>query len=138
MTIHQLKDPCWELHPPLPGYDRECHYDTKAEARKALREALDEDIGVNPATRPRQLPGRCWVIQCDGECEQHIDEEDECYISHCETPALAGEVVAAWRWKTTGDLVFCETDAPETAELPPLSPAELEAAGQLRLPGVLS
>ena len=136
MTIHQLKDRCWELSPPLPGYDREAHYDTRAEARKALREALDEDSGVNPATKPRQLAGRCWVIQCDGECELHIDEEDECYISHCETPALAQEVGAAWHWKTAGDLVFCPADAHADGQAPPPSPAELEAAGQLRLPGV--
>ena len=137
MTIHQLKDRCWELFPPLPGYDRESHYDTRAEARKALREALDEDCGVNPATSARQLEDRCWVIQCDGECEMHIDEEDECYISHCETPALAQEVVAAWHWRIAGDLVFCPADAPADGQVPPPSPAELEAAGQLRLPGVL-
>jgi hypothetical protein len=136
MTIRQLKDRCWELSPPLPGYDRESHYDTRAEARKALREALDEDSGVNPATKPRQLEDRCWLVQCDGECEMHIDEEGECYISHCGSRQIAEEVVAAYKWACVGDLVFCPEDAPADGQVPPPSPAELEAAGQLPLPGV--
>jgi len=40
--------------------------------------------------------------------------------------------MAAYRCAYVGDLVFCEEDAPEGAVAVP-SPAELEAAGQLRL-----
>jgi hypothetical protein len=103
----------------------------------ALREARENGV-ADKAAKVRQEEDRCWVIQCDGDCEQHIDEEDECYISHCETRAAAEETMAAWRWSYLADseLVYCETDRPEGAEIPPPSPAELEAAGQLRLPGV--
>lgn len=135
MTIHQLKDRCWVLDPEPPGEDYHRHHDTRADARTELRRALDEGF-TGPESKPRLLDARCWVVRCDGDCEQHIDEEDEGFISHCESRTLAEEVMAAYQWAYHGDLVFCETDRPEGAELPPPSPAELEAAGQMRLPGV--
>jgi hypothetical protein len=142
MAIYQLKERCWATDPAsLDGDDeRQPHYDTEAGARRAITEAREENADL--AATVRQLGTACWVIQCDGECEQHIDEEDECYISHCESRQEAQQVMTAWRWtvatgEITGDeYVFCEGDRPEG--LPPLppSPAELEAAGQLVLPGV--
>lgn len=135
MTIHKMQDRCWVIEPEPPGEDWHRHYDTRAEARTALREALDEGY-ADPKAAPKQLDDRCWLIRCDGDCDEHIDEAEEGFISHCESRQLAEEMMAAYRWAYHGDLVFCETDAPENAELPPSSPAELEAAGQLRLPGV--
>lgn len=160
MTIHQLKDRCWELRPPLSGDDREPHYDSRAEALAAVREAWDDDRDwrfddqlrvrwrelrfrlsrLRPgASRPRQAPAHCWVVQCDGDCEQVIDEEEEGYTVHHESRQAAGETVRAWKWAYSADgrMVFCEEDAPADGEIPPPSPAELEAAGQMRLPGVL-
>lgn len=158
MTVYRLPYRCWTVVPELPREDGDPHYDTRAEALAAIREAWDEGrdwtfddrlrgwwrevqfrLGrLRPrAPRPRQRPARCWLIQCDG-CDEHIDEEDEGYIAHCDSRLDAEETMATWRWAYVGDLVFCETDAPENAAVPPPSPAEQEDAGQLRLPGVLT
>lgn len=139
MTIHQLKDRCWELRPPLDD-ERERHYDTEAEAQDDLKEARDEagDTGSHPGAKPVQLDAPCWLVRCDGDCEQAIDEEDECYIVHCESRVAAEELAATWKWvySSDGRMVFCESDAPADGETPPPSPAALEVAGQMRLPGV--
>ena len=75
-------------------------------------------------------------VQCDGECETVLDEEDEGYIFHHDSRAEAEQTAAGYHWASDGDgRVFCEEDAPAGA-VPVPSPAELEAAGQLRLPGV--
>ena len=132
-------------------------YDTRAKALAAVREAWDEDRDwtfddrlrvrwrefrfrlsrLRPgAPRPRRLPVCCWVVQCDGECETTLDTEDEGYVYHHHSFAAALGTVRAYEWKQAGDRVFCEKDAPGDGQLPPPAPAELEAAGQLRLPGV--
>ena len=139
MTIHQLKDRCWELQPPLDD-DRNPHYDNEAAALDALDEARDEagdkDHLPDPATKPVQLASPCWLVQCDGECETVIDEEGEGYTFHHDSAADAGQTVVGYRWAFAGDgRVFCEDDAPADAAVP-LSRAEQEAAGQLVLPGV--
>ena len=138
MTIRQLKNPCWVLRPSLDD-ERNPHYETKAEALGALSEARDDG---EPAIKSDavQLAERCWVAQCSGECEQVIDEEDECWVIHCDTCKAAEDLARSWNWvySPDGRSVFCTGCAPENAEPVPPSPAELEAAGQLRLPGVAS
>lgn len=164
MTIHQLKSPCWAIIPGLPREDGDPCYDTRAGALADIREVWDEDrrdaqglvsaalekawwrefrwllSRLRPgAPRPRQSATRCWVVQCDGECEMVLDEEDEGYTFHHGSAAEAGKTVASydWAYSTDGRFVFCEECAPADSVPPPPSPAELEAAGQLRLPGVL-
>lgn len=134
--IYQLSRHCWAMDPQPSGEDYLRHWDTRKEVTAAIREAKRDDDCFNPDTKPRELESGCWLIQCDGECEEHVDELDEGYISHCESRQVAEEMMAAYRWSYRGDLVFCEEDAPEGSEIPPPSPAELEAAGQMRLPGV--
>ena len=157
MTIRQLKEPCWAIRPPLPREDGDPCYDSRAEALAAIREAWDEDRDwafddqlrvrwreflyrlsrLRPgAPRPRRLAGRCWVVQCDGECETILDTEDEGCVYHHHSRAAAMDTVKAYDWRYAGDRVFCEEDAPADGQVPPPTPAELEAAGQMRLPGV--
>ena len=135
MTIHQLPDRCWELQPPTDD-ERRPHFDTEAEALDALKEDREGDAGAYPDTKPVQMESPCWVVQCDGQCETVIDEEDECYAFHHESRAEAEETVAAWRWRVAADLVYCGEDAPDDSEPSPPTARELEAAGQLALPGV--
>ena len=159
MTIHQLEVPCWVIRP-RPYLEDDNHYDTRAKALAAIWRDWDEDrdwthddqLRVRwraflyrlsrlrlDAPHPRQKPGRCWVVQCDGECGAVIDEDDEGYVVHHGTRAEAEETVSQWEWVYSADgrLVFCGDDAPEDGQEPPLSPAEQEAAGQLVIPGVI-
>lgn len=157
MTVYRLPQPCWTADPELFREHEERHYDTRAEALAAIREAWDEDRDwafpgrlrawlrefrwrlsrCRPgAPRPRQMAACCWLIRCDG-CEEHVDEQDEGYIAHCTSRQDAEETMAAWEWVYAGDLVFCPEDAPAGSEIPPPSPAEQEDAGQLPLPGVI-
>jgi hypothetical protein len=160
MTIHQLPAPCWVITPRLPRDDDDPHYDTRAVALAAIRESWDEDRDwcfddrlrvrwreflyrlsrLRPAApRPRQSPARCWAVQCDGECGYVLDDEDEGHTFHHDTAAEARKTVASYEWvySPDGRFVFCEDDAPEDGQPPPPAPAELEAAGQLVIPGVL-
>jgi hypothetical protein len=155
MTVYQLPHLCWTVipEPPRGCNGSDPHYDTRAEALVAIRETWDEDRDwifddrlrvwwrefrwllsrCRPGRpKPRRLGTPCWLVRCDG-CEEHIDEQDEGYIAHCTSRRDAEETMAAWEWSYRGDLVFCPEDAPEGAGLPPPSPAEQEAAGQLSL-----
>ncbi len=136
MSIHQLSHRCWELRPPTDD-ERSPHYDSEAAVLEALKE--DRENGDQPyaETKPAQLAGPCWVVQCDGECETVLDTEDEGCVFHHDSRADAEQTAAGYHWAFDGDgRVFCEEDAPADAVAAP-SPAELEAAGQLILPGVL-
>lgn len=137
MTIHQLPDRCWELQPPTDE-ERYPHFDTEAEALAALKEDRENHGEPYPDTKPAQLGDRCWVVQCDGECKQVIDEEDECWTIHHDSRHGAEDTVASWRWAYSADgrSVFCPEDRPGDAVAAPPTPRELEAAGQMRLPGV--
>lgn len=139
MTIHRLDKPCWLLSPGLPR-DDEWHFPDEASARKAVREYQEEnpDLKFTAAAKPLSEP--CWVVKCDGECEETIAEEDEGYVFHHASRAEAEESVRQWHFAYLGDsdLVYCDEDRPEGAEVPPPSPAELEKAGQMRLPGVIA
>ena len=164
MTIHQLETPCWVIAPRLPREDHDPHYDTRAEALTAIREAWDEDrehrLGLVSAALekawwrevrfrlsrlrpgapgPRRHDDRCWVVQDDGDCGQVIDEEDEGCIVHCDSRRAAEDLARSWGWAYSADgrSAYCPCCSPEDAGPIPPSPAELEAAGQLRLPGVL-
>jgi hypothetical protein len=136
MTIHQLPDRCWELQPPTDD-ERGTHYDTEAAALRGLKEDRENDEKPYAETKPVQLPAGCWAVQCDGECGTVLDEEDEGYVFHHDSRTKAEQTAAGYDWAFDGDgRVFCEEDAPADAVALP-TPAELEAAGQLVLPGVL-
>ena len=137
MTIHQLPNRCWELQPPTDD-ERHSHYDTEAGALQSLKEDRENDEQPYADTKPVQLDAPCWLVQCDGECEMVLDTEDEGYVFHHDSRAGAERTAAGYHFAADdGDRVFCEEDAPKSAI--PMYPgaAELEAAGQLVLPGVL-
>lgn len=137
MTIHQLPEPCWELRPPTDE-ERHPHYDTRADALRALKNDRENDGEPYPDTKPVQLGDRCWVIQSDGECEQVLDEEDEGWVVHHDSAKAARATAAAWGWTYSADgrFIYCPCSPPGDAEPAPPSPAEIEAAGQMKLPGV--
>jgi hypothetical protein len=146
MTIRQLKDRCWHLDPP-PEDERDPHYDNRHDADDALRDLREErgpdplDLAALESCHAKQLDGPCWVVQCDGECEVELDTEDEGYTYHHDSPEAAMETVGAYGWTVTtgpvsGVRVYCPEDRPEDTVPAPPTVAELEAAGQLRLPGV--
>src|SRR5208282_4988001 len=139
MTIRQLREPCWVITPRLSDEDGDPCYGTRAKALTAIREAWDMDrdwtfddqLRVRwrefrfrmsrwrpGAPRPRQPGTRCWLVQCDGECETVLDTEDEGCIFHHGSAIEAGKTVASYGWVYSADgrFVFCEEDAPEGAE----------------------
>jgi len=160
MTIHQLPAPCWVISPRLPREDGDPHYDSRAKALAAIREAWDEEDrdwtpGDRPrvrwqeflfrlsrlrrgAPRPRESGYRCWVVQDDGECEQVLDEHDEGYIIHHGSHQEAVQTAADYDWTHSADgrFVYCPCGPREDSEPIPPTPAEQEAAGQLVIPGV--
>ena len=136
MTIHQLPHRCWELQPPTDD-ERSPHYGTEAGALAALKEDRENHDAAYADTKPVQLEAPCWAVQCDGECETVLDEEDEGYIFHHDSRADAERTAAGYHFASDDHgRVFCEEDAPKSAGPMYPSAAELEAAGQLRLPGV--
>lgn len=138
--IRQLKDDrCWELQPPTDE-ERWPHFDTEAAALEALQDDRENDGGDNPYPDAKavQLAAPCFVVQCDGECENILDVEDEGWIFHHDTRHAAEATAQAHDWRFAGDLVYCDEDAPDDSHAVPPTPAELEAAGQLVIPGVLS
>jgi len=136
MSIYQPPHRCWELQPPADD-ERSTHYDTEAAALEALAEDRENREEPCADTVPVQFAAPCWVVQCDGECETVLDTEDEGYVFHHVSRADAEQTAAGYDWAFDGEgRVFCEEDAPGDAVVLP-SPAELEAAGQLVIPGVL-
>lgn len=137
MTIHQLAKPCWELQPPTDP-ERMPHYGTEAEALTALAEDRENDERPYAGTKPVLIAAPCWLAQCDGGCEMVLDTEGEGYTVHCASRADAEGLAASYEWAYSADgrSVFCTECAAEGAEPVPPSPADLEAAGQMRLPGV--
>jgi hypothetical protein len=140
VTIHQLPERCWVTDPAIPGSCDEPHYDSGDEAGTAIAVAREDDPGLKATVR--QLDAPCWLVQCDGDCETTLDEEGECFVMHFDSRQDAETSMASYDWTVTAgpisgdDLVYCDGDRPGDVPLPPPSPAELEAAGQLRLPGV--
>ena len=159
MTIRQLKEPCFELTPNPWGPDGgNPHYATWLEADEALRELRDErgpdprDLADLEKTQAKANPAGCWVGECDGCGDMFTDEETN--ANHYETAAeldvalplggwvyQGGDAAEFWpapgAWTAgPGSRLLCPGCNGGARIIPPPSPAELEAAGQLRLPGV--
>jgi len=145
MTIHQLPEPCWVLKPrPYENDEGDPHYKTWHDAGEALRELRDErgpdpaDLASLEPVKPVREAGACWVAECYGHCEEPFGTEDF-PVLHASSRAELLDAMRAYDWVTvtgeiTGDeLAYCDMDRPEAAEPVPPSPAELEAAGQMRL-----
>ena len=140
MSIRQFDFRCWELSDPADDEHDKRHFETAAEVNSELADIREG----NPDTKAtaREMDAPCWVVEDDGECGQMIDQEDEGYVVHSATLAKAEELARAWGWVLVPGpganewLAYCPCGRPEDAPPPPPSPAELEAAGQLRLPGV--
>lgn len=130
MTVQQLKDRCWVLN----DNGDETHFTGRAPTKGDLFRLHEDD--PDPDATVTELETPCWVVSCDGECEVTLDTEDEGYVIHHASRAEAEETMASYDWVYVGDLVFCEEDAPADGRVPPPSPAQQEAAGQLRIPGV--
>lgn len=161
MTIHQLKGRCWLLDP-SPYADDDYgipHYATRAEADEALtelhaeRKGDPESLALLEGVQPKREDDPCWVADCDAfECEERY-EDDEYGGTHFGSASELEEWMKPDGWTYRGgdvdefwpasgawdrlhaDQVYCSAHSPEGVPLPP-SPAELESAGQLRLPGV--
>lgn len=162
MTIHQLKDRCWLLDP-SPYADDDYgipHYATQDKAAEALAELRQERVGDPEeaarleGVRPKQEGSPCWVAECDSPGCEETYEDGEAGGNHFPAAKTLEEWMAPDGWTYRGGdtdefwpspdawvrlhagEVFCSSHGEESAEPAPLSPAELEAAGQLRLPGV--
>ena len=150
MTIHQLKQPCWVLDP-APDDERDPHYDTHAEAEAALAELREDTDPDDPddrpllaKSRPRRLDVSCWVAECDapdgpdGICGDTLgDEEEGPSCIHFESlEELYGWAPGEGWIQVFADNALCSAHNPDNPQPALLSPAELEAAGQMRLPGV--
>lgn len=159
MTIHQLAKPCFVLDPdPYDDDEMHPHSATWGEASEDLR-TLREERGPHPEdlaelgpVKVKALPEPCWVAACN-VCEEEF--EDESGGNHFETVNEVEAVLGPYGWTYRGGdtdefwpapdawthlhagEVFCPGCRPLDGKLPPPSPAELEAAGQLVLPGVL-
>lgn len=145
MTLHQLRRPCFTLDPSPYGDDDYGvpHYATHPEALQALadlreeRKGDPEDLARLKDVQVKQGDGPCWVAVCDSPGCGEEYESDEDGGNHFETAAILEEWIKSDGWTTDApDLAFCWTDSPE-GSAPPPTPAELEAAGQLVLPGVI-
>lgn len=122
---------CWIIDR-LPGA-AEPHFKTKAAAVADLRllRKHDEDRAADAVAR--QLDAPCWTIRCDGECGYVLDEDEDGLV-HFLSADEALRTVRDWEWRLIDhEHVLCPDDA-----LAPPSPAQQEAAGQLRFPGVLT
>jgi hypothetical protein len=151
MTIRQMPKPCFTLDPsPWDDDHGTPHYPTWAEADEALRERRAE-LGPDPSdlasietTRVTRLGSPCWVAECDapdgpeGTCGDTLgDEEEGPSCIHFETvEELSGWMPGEGWVRVFADNALCGDHSPDNPAPPPPFPAELEAAGQLRLPGV--
>jgi hypothetical protein len=153
MTIHQLREPCFELSPRPWDDGFNPHYATPDEAADALsgmREERDpSDLADLAKVAPEVNPAGCWVGECDGCGDVFTDEETG--ANHYETSAeldaampasgwvyQGGDQEEFWpepgSWVTLNDaLLLCPGCRQGAPVLPPPTPAEQEAAGQLRL-----
>ncbi len=120
---------CWIIDR-LPG-DTEPHFKTEDAATRRLGEIRDDDRVADAIVRQRDVP--CWTIRCDGECGYVIDEDEDGLI-HFADADDALRTVRDWEWMLVDhEHVLCPEDV-----LAPPTPAQQEAAGQMRLPGVPS
>lgn len=143
MTVRQLKSPCFELTPnPWPGDGLNPHYATWHEADEALRELRAErgpdprDLAGLEKVQAKANPAGCWAGECDGCLDLFTDEETDANHYGTRAELDASLPLGGWAYQDdTSDKVFCAACKPAgaVAALPPPSPAELEAAGQMRL-----
>jgi hypothetical protein len=84
---------------------------------------------------PGQLPVPCLEVTCDGRCGQVLAGDGD--VAYCfASVAEARRAAARHGWLAGDGRAWCADDLPPGADpRPPASGAELEAAGQLRLPG---
>jgi hypothetical protein len=137
MTIHQLKDRCWVLDPnPYGGGEAGILHFPNADEAGAELVILQTERRADDRTRVKRDGAVCWVADCDGCGKRFTD--DEAGGSHFGT--VEGDLEDYLRWdgwtRTAPDGCRCWACSPEDAALPEPTPAELEAAGQMRLPGV--
>jgi hypothetical protein len=138
MSIRQLPSCCYVFTD--PAEDGERHYPDLQDATAAQLKARKANPATTAAVTP--LVSRCWVVSCDGDCEQTLDEHNEGVVYHHGSPDEAVATAALFKFRLQvgplGEtLAYCEGDAPADAEVPPLTPAEQELAGQQRLPGII-
>jgi len=134
MSIRQLPSCCYVFTD--PAEDDERHYADLQDAGAALVDARKANPETKAATA--RLGYRCWVVQCDGECEEVLDEEGEGVVYHHESYEEARKTAAGHGFRLgAGPLAYCDVDAPGDAEVPPPTPEEQERAGQQRLPGIV-
>ena len=137
MTIHRLKDRCWVLGPNPYGDDEASilHFPSADEAGAELA-ILQTERRADDRTRVKQDGAICWVAECDGCGKLFID--DDAGGSHF--GSVEGDLEDYLKWdgwtRTVPDGCRCWECSPEDVEPIPPSPAELEAAGRMRLPGV--
>ena len=134
MTVHQLPYRCWVTRDPASEYQP--HYRDGATALAEVAEAKADDPETKVAATQEGTP--CWVAICDGRDCGELYTDDEEGASHFPGAQVLMEWAAGegWAFKTP-DLAYCRDDRPEDPDPVPLSPAEQEAAGQLRFPGVI-
>jgi hypothetical protein len=137
MSIHQINGPCWVVIP-ADNDEWSAHYDRWDDASGAAAEARAEDR--TSKAMAERLPAPCWVAECDGTCEELLGDDGN--PLHCTTRTEVLDVMRRQGWTVTpgvisgDDFVYCAKDKPGSADPIPPSPAELEAAGQMRLPGL--
>lgn len=107
MTIHQLREPCWELTP--SPWDRDGfnpHYATWREADEALREVREErgpdprDLADLEKVQAKANPAGCWVGECGGCGDVFADGETG--ANHYGTRAELDAAHALWRLGVPG------------------------------------
>lgn len=140
MSIRQLTYRCWELNNPADD-ERTIHKGTEADIRAALNDIKAECPDSTASVHLLDAP--CWVAECDGECDSALDQEGECWTFHCQSQASAIALADDYEWlvkpgplSATGMLAYCPEDAPGDGQVPPPTPEQQEAAGQMRLPGM--
>ena len=134
---------CWIIDY-LPGEpdDETPHFPDQVDADEEFARLRKENEERYALAVIRQLDAPCWTVQCDGECEYTLDEDEDGLI-HFESAAEAEREVRDCEWRLVPDplsavtvLAYCPEDAPEGGKIPSPSPEQQEAAGQMRLPGV--
>lgn len=112
MAIERLGQPCW--YASRPGSDEDdWHHASEIDTAKSAKELREDEPDAE--VKVGQHPDRCFIVTCDGDCEDH-PEDEECWNAHCPTRAAAEQWAESCGWIVTRDgRVFCEDDAPECA-----------------------
>ena len=98
MGVKQLESPCWKPCAPgeAPGSGGR-HWDR--------REVADDY--AEPGATALPFPAPCWTVVCDGipgePCGETMDDEDECWIVHLESPGDAPGSAENNGWEIDSD-----------------------------------